>query len=259
MKTALSLAEFVIAKLNDCAESGMEKFLNITCREAKIKPDMVILATFVNELNHYGGATEEKMFDKSLVHLEKGIQYLMQDIEIVKKFGIPVLVNASEYREITKDEVKLIDKYCSNLGVKTVFSQIKNYNIKAGLEFVKSVLETIRVQKSYFKPLYDLNLPIREKMKIISKEVYGNKKINYSLKAESQINHLERAGYGNLPVCITRAPCLKKSMDNSELNIKELVLYAGANIIVAISEDAEFMPYFSKKFNVERLKNVVYK
>lgn len=256
-KTALGLAEYVILKLDGGVSSGIEKFLNITGRGSGIKPDMLIITTFVNELNSYGGCTGEKIYEKNLPSLEKGVQVLLKDIEIVKKFGIPVLVNVSDYREVTRDEMKIIDKYCSDLGVKVLFSQYKSYNVKSGLEFVKSVLETIRIQKSYYKPLYDLNLGIKEKIKIISKEVYGKSKISYNNSAEKEIEYFEKSGYGKLPVSIARVPYFQNGQENSNLSIRGLLLYAGAGVIVALTEDIEFMPSFTEKYDLERVKNVI--
>lgn len=257
IKTALSLAEFVVLKLGDCVNLGLEKFLNITCRKSEIKPDTVIVTTFINELNCYGGASEEKIFEKNLECLENGIKYLIKDIDTIKKFGVPVLVNINEYRDITGDEVKLIDKYCSNLGVRVVFSNFKKNSVQSNLEFVKNVLEIVRMQKSYFRPLYDISLSLKEKIKIIYKEIYGKNNMNFSLKSERQIEYLEKNGFGNLPVSITGVTYFRKNTQDVA-NIKELVLYAGAGIIIVVSDDNEFMPYFLKNYETSNLKDVVF-
>jgi len=256
IKTALNLAEFVILRLNGDVHLGMEKFLNITCRKSDIKPDMVIITTFVNELNYYGGISNEKRFEKNLVYLEKGLEYLIKDIEIIKKFGIPVLVNVNEYRDISKDEMRIIDKHCSNLGIRVIFSNVSSG--ESNLEFVKNILETVKMQKSYFRPLYDLGLDLKEKIKIIAKEIYGKGNVNFSLKAEKQIEYLEKSGYGNLTVSITGDPYFNKYNQNMELNVKDLVLYVGAEIVVVISDNNEFMPNFPKVYNLNEIKNDIF-
>ncbi|MFH1823940.1 MAG: formate--tetrahydrofolate ligase [Candidatus Firestonebacteria bacterium] len=252
IKTALNLAEFVVLKLDGCVNLSIEKFLDITCRKSEIKPDMVIITTFVNELNYYGGAAEEKMFEKNLECLEKGVQYLIKDINIIKKFGVPVLVNVNEDRGINSDEVKLIDKYCSNLGVRVVFSSFKKNSVQSNLEFVKNVLEIVRMQKSYFRPLYDINLSLKEKIKIIYKEIHEKSNINFSLRAEKQIEYLEKNGFGNLPVSITGITYFRKN-NQDVVNIKDLVLYAGAGIIVVVSDDNDLMPSFKKCYILKNL------
>lgn len=257
LTVAASLADFVIAKFDSGVPLSIEKFFNITCSENEIMPDMVVITAFVNELNIYGGAGLEEAKQKNLAALEKGILVLAGDIENVKKFGVPVLVSICENREITREEIKIIDKYCSDLGVKPVFSNTKSYSTKAGIDFVKSVLEIIRVEKSYFKPIYGSKMALKDKINTVSKEIYNTSKVTYSAKAEKEFELFGRMGFGELHVSISRSAFWKQSGQINELNIKSASLYAGAGLIMATADDGEFMPYYSGKYNVERLRNAL--
>ncbi|MEI7903791.1 MAG: formate--tetrahydrofolate ligase [Candidatus Firestonebacteria bacterium] len=261
IKTALSLSEYVVVKLECSVDLSLEKFMNITLRDTGIKPDMIVLNTFVNELNYYGGAEREKMFEKNMPELEKGIQVLLRNIESAKKFGVPVLLNVSEQREVTKDEIKLIDKYCSNLGVKVGYTPARNSTVKHGIELVKNVLEIMRSQKSYYKPIYELDLTVKEKVKIIIKEIYGMAKVVYSAKAEKEIEHIEHNGSAhNLPVCIARSPYFSRSLTSAQvLQVRDVRLLAGAGVIQVEANDYERMPSYTGKFSIERLRNELFK
>ncbi len=254
---ASSLADFVVAKFDSGVPLSIEKFLNISCSENEIKPDMVVITAFVNELNIYGGASLEDAKQKDLGALEKGILVLASDIENVKKFGVPVLVSICENREITREEIKIIDKYCSDLGVKPVFSNTKSYSTKAGIDFVKSVLEIIRIEKSYFKPIYNNKMALKDKINTISKEIYNKNKVTYSSKAEKEFELFGRMGFGELHVSISRSAFWRDPGQINELQIKSASLYAGAGLVMATAEDGEFMPYYSGKYNVERLRNAL--
>lgn len=257
ISAAMSLADFVIAKFDSGVPLSIEKFFNITCAENEIKPDMVVVTAFVNELNTYGGATLENAKKKNLAALEKGIQVLIGDIENIKKFGVPVLVSICENRDITKEEIKIIDKYCSDLGVKPVFSSTKKYSAKAGIDFVKSVLEIIRIEKSYFAPLYESALPLKSKINIIAKEIYNKSRVTYSNKAVKELELFERMGYGKLRVSVSRSAYWRETGAENEINIKSASLYAGAGLVMVAAEDGEFMPYYNEKYNLERIKNAL--
>jgi|GEM_PF-1325393 len=259
ISAAMSLADFVIAKFDSGVPLSLEKFFNITCAENDIMPDMVVITAFVNELNTYGGAAPENTKQKNLPALEKGIKVLIGDIENIKKFGVPVLVSICENRDITREEIKIIDKYCSDLGVKPVFSHTKNYSTKAGIDFVKSVLEIIRIEKSYFKPIYENDIPLKDKINMIVKEVYNKSKVTYTGRAEKELALFERMGYGKLHVSVSRSPYWREPTLQNEINIKSASLYAGAGLVMATAEDGEFMPYYNGKYNIDRIKNALYK
>ncbi len=258
IKTAQSLSEFVVARLDGSVDSSLEKFLDVTARDSGIKPDMIVLNTFIPELNYYGGADLNSAFGKNLESLEKGVPELLRNIESAKKFGIPVLVNVNDKRDATQDEIKIIDRHCSDLGVKVVFSSTNGSGVKQNLELVKSVLEVIRTQKSYYKPAYELDHTIKEKVKLIVKEIYGMARVSYSSKAEKELEQLELNGHAGLPVCIARSPYYHRTDRDGLLAIKSLRLLAGAGVILVEAADSERMPSFAWKYSAERLTHELF-
>ncbi|HHW01486.1 MAG TPA: formate--tetrahydrofolate ligase [Thermoanaerobacterales bacterium] len=260
-KMALKLADFVVTEAGFGADLGAEKFLDIKCRTAGIKPDAVVIVATVRALKYNGGVKKEDLNMENLEALKKGIPNLLKHVEnITVKFGLPAVVAINRFPMDTEKELKLIEEECGRYGVKSVLSEVWAKGGKGGIELAKEVLRLIDEGKNHYKPVYSLDAGIAEKIETIAREIYGADGVEFSPAATKEIRNLEELGFGNLPVCIAKTQ-YSLSDDPSKLgrptgfkiNVRNVKLSAGAGFVVALTGEIMTMPGLPKKPAAENI------
>lgn len=252
-KTALKMADYVITEAGFGADLGAEKFLDIKCPMAGLKPDCVVLVATVRALKYNGGAAKEDLKDPDLDSLKKGICNLEKHIENLQKFGVPVVVTLNQFRKDTKEELDYIKEFCESKGCEFALAQVWEFGGEGGIELAKKVIETIETKPSNYHPLYEADLSIKEKIEKVATEIYGADGVTYSDEAEDAIARIEKMGYGDCPVCMAKTQ-YSLSDDKEKLgrptgftvNIREVYISAGAGFVVAITGSIMTMPGLSK-------------
>lgn len=248
-KTALKLADYVITEAGFGADLGAEKFLDIKCRMAGLKPDAAVLVATVRALKYNGGIPKDKLGEENLEALGKGIENLGKHIENIAKYNIPCVVALNRFVTDTDEELAFVKKYCEEKGCEFALSEVWEHGGDGGIELAEKVLNTLSTKESHYAPIYDENLPIKDKIEIIAKEIYGADGVTYDAAATKAIDRLEKLGYGNLPVCMAKNQ-YSLSDDATKLgrpsgfsvNIREAYVSAGAGFIVAITGTVMTMP-----------------
>ncbi|MBQ2643059.1 MAG: formate--tetrahydrofolate ligase [Eubacterium sp.] len=252
-KTALKMADYVITEAGFGADLGAEKFLDIKCPMAGLKPDCVVLVATVRALKYNGGTAKEDLKDPDLDSLKKGICNLEKHIENLQKFGVPVVVTLNQFRKDTKEELDYIKEFCESKGCEFALAQVWEFGGEGGIELAKKVIETIETKPSNYHPLYEADLSIKEKIEKVATEIYGADGVTYSDEAEDAIARIEKMGYGDCPVCMAKTQ-YSLSDDKEKLgrptgftvNIREVYISAGAGFVVAITGSIMTMPGLSK-------------
>ncbi|WP_069649807.1 formate--tetrahydrofolate ligase [Caloranaerobacter ferrireducens] len=252
-KLALKLADYVVTEAGFGADLGAEKFFNIKCRFAGLKPDCAVIVATVRALKNHGGVPKDKLNEENLEALEKGFGNLEKHIENVQKFGVPVVVAINEFPTDTEKELNLLFDKCKEAGAEVVLSKVWAKGGEGGVELAKKVVETIENKPSNFKPLYDVNLPIKEKIEIIAKEVYGADGVDFTKKCEKQIKQIEELGLDKMPICMAKTqyslsddPTLKGRPTGFRVTVREIKVSAGAKFLVALTGDIMTMPGLPK-------------
>jgi len=250
---ALKLSDYVITEAGFGAELGAEKFFDIKCRYGHFAPDAVVLVATVRALKYNGGVKKEDLSKEDVSALSRGIANLQKHIENVKKFGVPVLVAINRFSTDSDEELAFIKDKCREWDVDVALAEVFAKGGEGGIEVAQKLCETIEQKSSAFKMLYDINLPIKEKIAIINKELYGGKNVEYTTKALNEIKAIEEMGFSNLPVCIAKTqyslsdnPTLLGRPEGFTLNVKDVRLSAGAGFIVVLTGDIMTMPGLPK-------------
>src|SRR5512137_120329 len=261
-KYALKMADYVITEGGFAADLGGEKFYDIVCRTAGLKPDVTVLVSSVRALKMHGGMSEDELDallkkkapseseqKKHLEYLEKGFANLDKHIENMHKFGVPVVVALNRFPTDTEAELDLCKKHCDKKGVRSAHSRVFAEGGKGGVELAKAVLECLEKEKSNFHVLYDEKLPIKQKIEIIAKEIYGADGVVYVGTAPQNIATIEKNGNDKLPLCmaktqlsITDDPKVKGAPKGWKLSVREVRLSAGAGFIVPLTGEMSTMP-----------------
>ncbi|PJI08798.1 MULTISPECIES: formate--tetrahydrofolate ligase [Clostridium] len=252
-KMALKLGDYVVTEAGFGADLGAEKFLDIKCRYGKLSPDCVILVATIRALKHHGGAAKEDLNKPSVEVLKKGLSNLGKQIENLKKYGVPVVVAINKFITDSDEEVKCIENYCAEKGVKVALTEVWEKGGKGGIDLANKVLDTLNTEKSNFKYLYDEKLSIKEKMNVISKEIYGADGVEYSTQANKQIKELEKFNLDKLPICVAKTqyslsdnPALLGAPKNFNINVKEVRVSNGAGFVVVQTGNIMTMPGLPK-------------
>ena len=252
-RLALKLADYVVTEAGFGAELGAEKFFDIKCRYGQLVPDAVVLVATVRALKYNGGVKKEDLPKEDVSALGRGIVNLQKHVENIRKFGVPVLVTLNRFSTDTDEELAFIKNKCEEWGVDIALAEVFLKGGEGGVEITQKLCETIDRQPSAFKTLYDLDLPIKEKIEIINKELYGGKNVEYTTKALNEIKAIEEMGFANLPVCIAKTqyslsdnPSLLGRPEGFTLNVKEVRLSAGAGFVVVLTGDIMTMPGLPK-------------
>lgn len=248
-KTALKLADYVITEAGFGADLGAEKFLDIKCRMANLKPDAVVLVATVRALKYNGGVAKEDLNEENLEALKKGIVNLEKHIENIAKYKVPCVVTLNRFVSDSDAELAYVKKFCEKHGCEFALSEVWEKGGEGGIELANKVLETLESKESHFAPIYDENLPIMEKIETIAKEIYGASKVTYAPAAKQAIERLEKLGYGNTPVCMAKNqyslsddPKKLGRPTDFTINIREVYVSAGAGFVVAITGTVMTMP-----------------
>ena len=253
-KTALKMADYVITEAGFGADLGAEKFLDIKCRKAGLKPDCVVLVATVRALKYNGGVAKEDLSEENLDALAKGIVNLEKHIENLQKFGVPVVVTLNQFITDTEAEYEYIKNFCEERGCEFALAEVWAKGGEGGIALAEKVIETIEAKPSNYAPLYPDDMPIKEKIETIAKEIYGADGVTYSPEAEKAIANVNKLGYSDYPVCMAKTQ-FSLSDDRSKLgrptgfkiNIRDVYISAGAGFVVVLTGNVMTMPGLSKK------------
>ena len=252
-KTALKLGDYVITEAGFGADLGAEKFFDIKCRYAGLKPDCVVIVATVRALKMNGGVAKDNLAEENLGALRAGSSKLMRHIENVAKFGVPSVVAINRFPTDTDAELELLDKICEEYGVKVVLSEVFAKGAEGGMDLAEEVIRICEEGKADFKPLYDLDLSIEEKMEKIAKEIYRADGVDFTPAAKKQIKELTKLGYDKLPICVAKTQysfsddaTLLGAPTGFTITVRELRVSAGAGFIVALTGSIMTMPGLPK-------------
>lgn len=253
-KTALKLADYVITEAGFGADLGAEKFFDIKCRMAGLKPDAVVLVATIRALKYNGGVPKDELSSENLDALKAGIVNLEKHIENLHKFGVPVVVTLNSFVTDTKAETDFVEQFCKERGCEFALSEVWEKGGEGGIDLANKVLETIEHKESNFKVLYDDSLSLKEKIETVAKEIYGAGGVTYSPAAERELKRITDLGMGDFPVCMAKTQ-YSLSDDAKKLgrpsgfkiNVREVYASAGAGFVVAVNGSIMTMPGLSKK------------
>ena len=253
-KTALKLADYVITEAGFGADLGAEKFFDIKCRMAGLKPDAVVLVATIRALKYNGGVPKDELSSENLDALKAGIVNLEKHIENLHKFGVPVVVTLNSFVTDTKAETDYVKQFCKERGCEFALSEVWEKGGEGGIDLANKVLETIEHKESNFKVLYDDSLSLKEKIETVAKEIYGADGVTYSPAAEREIKRITDLGMGDFPICMAKTQ-YSLSDDAKKLgrpsgfkiNVREVYASAGAGFVVAVNGSIMTMPGLSKK------------
>lgn len=246
---ALKLADYVVTEGGFAADLGAEKFFDIVHGYSGLKPDVAVIVASVRALNMHGGVPKEDVKLANLPALEKGLANLDKHVENVRKFGVPIVVAINQFPTDSPEELDLVKHHCEELGVHYAVSQVVAKGGEGGLDFARTVLEVLENEQAQFKPLYDWEQPIKDKLETLAREIYGADGVVYAPKAERSIRDLTKLGYGNLPVCVAKTqhsisdnPNLKGAPKGWTLTISDVRPSLGAGFLVCLAGDIMTMP-----------------
>lgn len=252
-KTAMKIADYTVTEAGFGADLGAEKFFDLKCRFAGLKPDVTVIVATVRALKMHGGVPKAELGPENLDALSKGFANLEKHIENVGKFGVPVVVAINAFPTDTKDELDLVEKKCNELGVEVSLSEVWAKGGEGGSDLAGKVVKTIENKPSNFKFLYDTNLSIKEKISTIATQIYSADKVNFTADVEKTIKQLNELGYDKLPICMAKTQ-YSFSDDQTKLGrptgfditIREIRLSAGAGFLVCITGAIMTMPGLPK-------------
>jgi formate--tetrahydrofolate ligase len=253
-KTALKIADYVVTEAGFGADLGAEKFFNIKCRYAGLKPDAAVVVATVRALKNHGGVPKTELNNENMEALEKGFGNLEKQIANVQKFGVPVIVAINAFPTDTEQELKFVEDKCREMGADAVLSEVWAKGGEGGVALAKRVVEVVESGNANFKPLYDLNTSIKEKIETIAKEIYGADGVDFTAKAEKDIakyNAIE--GLSELPICMAKTqyslsdnPKLLGKPSGFRITVSNVRASAGAGFLVALTGDIMTMPGLPK-------------
>ncbi|MBO6162502.1 MAG: formate--tetrahydrofolate ligase [Eubacterium sp.] len=252
-KTALRSADYVVTEAGFGADLGAEKFLNIKCRMAELKPDAVVLVATVRALKYNGGVAKADLSNENVEALEAGIANLGKHIENLKKFGMNPVVTLNRFVSDTDAEIEVVRRYCAERGCTLTVSEVWARGGEGGAELARAVLEELGSGRNHYHPLYGSDLSLREKIETISREIYGADGVEYSSEAARALDTAEAEGYGAFPVCMAKTqyslsddPKKLGRPENFTVSIREAYVSAGAGFVVAIAGSIMTMPGLPK-------------
>ena len=253
-RTALKLSDITVTEAGFGADLGAEKFFDIKCRKAGLKPDAVVLVATVRALKYNGGVPKDQLSTENLEALKKGIVNLEKHIENIQKYQVPVVVTLNSFLTDTPAEYEFIKNFCEERGCEFALSEVWAKGGDGGMELAEKVLKTLETKESHFKPLYEDSLGIAEKIETIAKEIYGAGSVSYSPAAKKAIAKITDIGFSELPVCMAKTQ-YSLSDDQTklgrpegfELTVRDVYVSAGAGFVVALTGAIMTMPGLPKK------------
>lgn len=252
-KVALKLADYVITEAGFGADLGAEKFFDIKCRFAGLKPDATVIVATVRALKMNGGVPKTELAKENLAALSDGIANLERHLENLAKFGVPAVVAINRFPTDTEAELALLRERCSAKGVEVVLSEVFTKGGEGGIDLAKKVVEICETKKSNYAPLYDVNGTITEKIEKIAKEIYRADGVEFTAEAKKQITSLEKLGLDKMPICMAKTqysfsdnPALLGAPTGFKVTVREVKVSAGAGFIVALTGEIMTMPGLPK-------------
>lgn len=252
-KLGLKLADYTVTEAGFGADLGAEKFLDIKCRFGDLKPSAAVIVATIRALKHHGGATKENYDKEDLVALEKGFANLEKHIENIKKFGLPAIVSINRFPSDTENEIKFIEDRLAKMGVECSLTEVFAKGGDGALDLAEKVIKVCDEGKANFKPLYDVNLSIKEKLEIIAKEVYGADGVEFTLPATKNIKSLEKLGLDKMPICVAKTqyslsdnPDLLARPEGFHIVVREVKVSNGAGFLIALTGSIMTMPGLPK-------------
>ncbi len=252
-KAALKLADYVITEAGFGADLGAEKFLNIKCRQAGLRPDAIVLVATIRALKYNGGADKSELNVENIDALSKGIVNLEKHIENLKKFGVPIVVTLNRFVSDSDAELVFVKNFCEERDCAFALAEVWEKGGEGGIPLAETVLHTLETKESHYQPLYDNELSIEEKIEAIAMEIYGAGSVTYAPAAKKAMERIAALGYGTLPVCMAKNQYSLSDDPNKlgrpsgfEIAIREVYVSAGAGFIVAITGTIMTMPGLPK-------------
>lgn len=259
-KTALKLADYTITEAGFGADLGAEKFFDIKCRYAGLKPDAVVLVATVRALKMHGGVPKTDLATPDVEAVKRGIVNLEKHIENIKQYGLPLVVAINAFAQDTPEELEAIRSHCAAHDVNVALSEVFAKGGEGGIELAKEVVALATSGKADFKLLYGEELSLKEKIETIAKKIYGAVGVNYTKEANNALKDFEKMGYGHLPVCMAKTqysfsddPALLGRPEGFEITIKNCRIAAGAGFVVVLTGDIMTMPGLPKVPAAEKI------
>ncbi len=259
-KTALKMADYVVTEAGFGADLGAEKFFDIKCRKASLKPNAVVLVATIRALKMHGGLPKDKLDKEDVEALKKGLSNLERHIQNIKKYNLPVIVAVNQFSQDTANEINSIKGFCASLGIEAISCNHWADGSAGTKTLAEAVVRVIEKGEANFKPIYEDKLPLIDKIKTVAKEIYRAKDISIDATALNTLDDLQKNGFGNLPICIAKTqysfsadPSLKGAPEGHILPIREVRLSNGAGFVVVICGDIMTMPGLSKKPSAENI------
>lgn len=252
-RMALKMSDIVITEAGFGADLGAEKFLDIKCRMAGLKPDAVVLVATVRALKYNGGVPKAELAEENLDALKKGIVNLEKHIENLQKFGVPVVVTLNSFVTDTEAENEFIRTFCEERGCEFALSEVWEKGGEGGIALAEKVLDTLEKKESHYHPLYADELSIQEKIETVAKEIYGARGVSFEPAAKKQMAKIESMGFGHFPVCMAKnqyslsddASKLGRPED-FDIHVREMYVSAGAGFVVVLTGAVMTMPGLPK-------------
>ena len=253
-RTALKMADYVITEAGFGADLGAEKFFDIKCRMAGLKPDAVVLVATVRALKYNGGVAKENLSGENMQALRQGIVNLEKHIENLKQYGVPIVVTLNSFVTDTQAETDFVKRFCEERGCEFALSEVWEKGGDGGTELASKVLKTLEEKESRFEVLYEDTLSLQEKIETIASRIYGAGGVTYTAAAVKQLQNLEKLGFGNLPVCMAKTqyslsddPALLGRPVGFSVNVREAYVSAGAGFVVVLTGAVMTMPGLPKR------------
>ena len=260
-KLGLKLADYCITEAGFGSDLGAEKFFDIKCRFAGLKPSCVVLVATIRALKYNGGVPKTELTEENVEALKKGIVNLKTHVENMHKFGVPVVVAINRFHTDTDAEIKVVEETCKELGVEVSLAEIFAKGGEGGIDLADKVCKTIDTKESNFSPIYDEKLPIKEKLDIIAKEIYRADGVEYTVQAEKAIKEITDLGFDNIPICVAKTqyslsddPTKLGKPEGFKITVSDVRLSAGAGFVVVYTGSIMTMPGLPKKpaaFNID--------
>lgn len=253
-KAALKMADYCITEAGFGADLGAEKFFDIKCRLSGLKPDAVVLVATVRALKYNGGVPKQELNRPDMPALKAGIVNLEKHIENLQKYGVPVVVTLNSFVTDTEEEVGFVEDFCKSRNCEFALCQVWEKGGEGGISLAQKVLDTLDHKESRFAPLYEDELPLKEKIEKVAKEIYGARSVDFAPAAKKQLEKLTGLGFGKLPVCMAKTqyslsddPALLGRPSDFAINVREVYVSAGAGFVVVLTGAVMTMPGLPKQ------------